>query len=41
MGLGTGFVNFICRADKGQQIVNKSGLVPVYAYIREINANVE
>ena len=41
MGLGTGFVNFICRADKGQQIVTKSGLVPVYAYIREINANVE
>lgn len=41
MGLGTGFVNFICRADRGQQIVTKSGLVPVYAYIREIKANVE
>ncbi len=41
MGLGTGFVNFICKADKGQQIVTKSGLVPVYAYIREIKANVE
>lgn len=41
MGLGTGFVNFICKADRGQQIVTKSGLVPVYAYIREIKANVE
>ncbi|MFM9946132.1 MAG: PstS family phosphate ABC transporter substrate-binding protein [Bacteroidia bacterium] len=41
MGLGTGFVNFVCKADKGQFIVTKSGLVPVYAYIREINANVE
>lgn len=41
MGLGTGFVNFICRADKGQQIVTKSGLIPVYAYIREIKVNVE
>ncbi len=41
MGLGTGFVNFICKADKGQQIVTKLGLVPVYAYIREIKANVE
>ncbi len=41
MGLGTGFVNFVCRADKGQFIITKSGLVPVFSYIREINAKEE
>jgi phosphate transport system substrate-binding protein len=41
MGLGMGFVNFICKADKGQFIITKSGLVPIYSYIREINAKTE
>lgn len=41
MGLGTGFVNFVCTADKGQLIITKSGLVPTYLYIRDIKANVE
>jgi len=41
MGLGTGFVNFICRGDGGQLILTKAGLVPNYLYIRDINANVE
>jgi phosphate transport system substrate-binding protein len=41
MGLGTGFVNYICKADKGQLVVTKSGLVPVYLYIKDIKANVE
>ena len=41
MGLGTGFVNFICKADKGQLIITKAGLVPVYLFIRDIKANVE
>lgn len=41
MGLGTGFVNFVCKADKGQLILTKSGLVPVYLFVRDINANVE
>ncbi len=41
MGLGTGFVNFVCKADKGQLIITKAGLVPVYLLIRDIKANVE
>jgi phosphate transport system substrate-binding protein len=41
MGLGTGFVNFVCKADKGQLILTKAGLVPVYLLIRDIKANVE
>jgi phosphate transport system substrate-binding protein len=40
-GLGTGFVNFICRGDGGQLVLTKAGLVPNYLYIRDINANVE
>ena len=39
MGLGTGFVNFVCKADKGQLILTKAGYVPIYAYIRDIKAN--
>ncbi|NUM31708.1 MAG: substrate-binding domain-containing protein [Bacteroidetes bacterium] len=41
MGLGTGFVNFICNIDKGQLILTKAGLVPVYLKVRDIKANVE
>ncbi|MCB9251690.1 MAG: substrate-binding domain-containing protein [Flavobacteriales bacterium] len=41
MGLGTGFVNYVCKQDKGQLIITKSGLVPVYLYIRDVKANVE
>jgi len=41
MGLGTGFVNFVCRGDKGQLILTKAGLVPVYLHVRDIKANVE
>ncbi|MCC6721684.1 MAG: substrate-binding domain-containing protein [Bacteroidia bacterium] len=41
MGLGTGFVNFICNIDKGQLILTKAGLVPVYLKVRDVKANVE
>jgi len=41
MGLGTGFVNFVCKADKGQLIITKAGLVPVYLHVRDVKANVE